>query len=146
MKEVDEKLARVRALVPDVYGEEELSPWAYPCAALAGKDHGLVLIPEKEDGIYIEFLAGSPARPVWSGGWCADGELPEPGSQKGRAPVTTNGLQILLDYEKHEVRRIVKECASSVCSKDEITLKAGSAEISVSKSGVNINKGAIKVS
>ncbi len=146
VEEVDEKLGRITALVPEVYGKDEPSPWASPCAPLAGNKHGLVLLPERLDGVWVEFIKGDPSRPIWSGGWWADGELPKPGTQKVRALVTTKGHQIVLDDEKDEVRLIVGDGASIVLSKHGITLKAGSAQISLSNSGVNINDGALKVS
>jgi hypothetical protein len=52
-----ETLGRLRAQVPEVYGDAD-SPWAFPVVPFAGPNHGLVLLPEVGDGVWIEFEAG----------------------------------------------------------------------------------------
>jgi hypothetical protein len=39
------------------------------------KDKGLLLIPEPGDGVWIEFEAGDPNWPIWSGCLWEHGEL-----------------------------------------------------------------------
>ncbi len=61
-------IGRLRARVPAVLGEDTLSGWALPCAPFGGgKDRGLLLLPEVEDTVWIEFAAGDVSRPIWSG-------------------------------------------------------------------------------
>lgn len=66
---------RLRALVPDVLGTEA-SGWALPCAPYTGPNAGLHAIPPAGAGVWIEFEAGDPSRPIWVGGWWADGQVP----------------------------------------------------------------------
>ena len=71
-----DNLGRIRANVPEVLGDVE-SPWALPCAPYAGPDQGLFALPAVGAGVWIEFEAGDPSRPIWVGGWWADGEAPK---------------------------------------------------------------------
>ncbi len=61
-------IGRIRARVPAVLGEEAESGWALPCAPFGGgKDRGFLFLPEVGDTVWIEFAAGDPCRPIWSG-------------------------------------------------------------------------------
>ena len=62
------KIARLRALVPEVFGEDEECGWALPCAPWGGgKNRGLFAMPDVGDTVWIEFEAGDPMRPIWAG-------------------------------------------------------------------------------
>jgi uncharacterized protein involved in type VI secretion and phage assembly len=68
--EVDDPLAigRLRAKVPAVLGEDLACGWALPCAPFGGgKERGMYALPEVGDTVWIEFAAGDPSRPIWSG-------------------------------------------------------------------------------
>ncbi|HYY42592.1 MAG TPA: phage baseplate assembly protein V, partial [Pyrinomonadaceae bacterium] len=67
-----EQMGRIQARVPEVL-QEASSAWAVPCVPFAGAGHGLVLLPELGDGVWIEFEAGDIARPVWTGCWWGAG-------------------------------------------------------------------------
>ena len=68
-------IGRLRALVPAVLGET-MTGWAIPCAPYAGTGAGFYAIPMIGAGVWIEFEAGDVSRPLWSGAWWADGEVP----------------------------------------------------------------------
>lgn len=62
------EIGRVRALVPEVLGEEVKTGWALPCAPFGGgKDRGLLFLPQEGDTVWIEFAAGDLSRPIWAG-------------------------------------------------------------------------------
>lgn len=68
--DVDDPLGigRVRARVPAVLGEEQQSGWALPCVPFGGgRDRGMLFLPEVGDTVWIEFAAGDPTRPIWTG-------------------------------------------------------------------------------
>jgi hypothetical protein len=69
-------LGRIQAKVPAVLGDVQ-SGWAYPCAPYVGSGAGLYAIPPVGAGVWIEFEAGDPSRPIWSGGWWGDGDVPQ---------------------------------------------------------------------
>ena len=147
VKDVDDpdKLGRITAQVPEVYGDTD-SPWAVPAVPFAGKDHGLILLPEVGDGVWIEFEAGDPSRPIWTGGWWGSDEMPGDGGPLKRALVTTKGSKIILDDDGGSLRLIHSGGAELTMTDSDITLKIGSSQIVLSASGVDINNGALKVS
>jgi uncharacterized protein involved in type VI secretion and phage assembly len=66
--------ARLKVRVPAVMGDAEI--WALPCLPLAGPKIGTYLIPEIGTGVWVEFEAGDPSYPIWSGCYWGDGQTP----------------------------------------------------------------------
>lgn len=62
------RIGRVRAKVPDVYGDDE-SGWAMPSAPFGGAGSGLFAVPASGAGVWVEFEHGDPDYPVWTGCW-----------------------------------------------------------------------------
>lgn len=146
VRDVDdsENLGRLVAQVPEVYGEED-SPWALPSVPFAGNGHGLVALPEVGDGVWIEFEAGDPSRPIWTGCWWASNEIPEPGGTQTRVFVTTAGHKLILDDDGGELKLLHSGGTEITMTNDNITLKAGTGKIVISSSGISVNNGAFEV-
>ena len=140
----DENLGRIKARVPEIY-EYEDSPWALPSVPFAGDNHGLVVLPEVGDGVWIEFEAGDPSRPIWTGCWWASNELPDPGGKQTRVLVTSGGHKIVLDDENSELKLLHSGGGEITMTDDDITIKIRSTQIVLSDRGVNINNGALEV-
>jgi len=92
---------RLQALVPEVLGETP-SGWALPAAPFAGPLSGFFAVPPVGAGVWIEFEAGDPSRPIWSGGWWAAGEAPisetgSPAQQTTKIMRSDFGLMVYLD-------------------------------------------------
>jgi hypothetical protein len=66
---------RITALVPEVLGLTP-SSWALPCTPYAGVQAGLFTVPLPGSGVWIEFEAGDVTRPIWSGCWWGNAEVP----------------------------------------------------------------------
>jgi uncharacterized protein involved in type VI secretion and phage assembly len=66
--------ARLKVKVPMVMGEAEV--WALPALPLAGRDMGCYLIPEAGAGVWVEFEAGDPSVPIWTGCFWGDNQTP----------------------------------------------------------------------
>ncbi len=66
---------RVKVQVPAVLSDLEV--WAMPCLPMAGSNIGVYTIPEPGSGVWIEFEGGDPSYAIWTGGFWADGELPQ---------------------------------------------------------------------
>ncbi|MGH9497268.1 MAG: phage baseplate assembly protein V [Candidatus Sulfotelmatobacter sp.] len=65
------QIGRVMVLVPDAGGVIP-STWAMPCVPIAGKQMGTFMVPQIGSGVFVQFEAGDPDRPVWMGGWWGD--------------------------------------------------------------------------
>lgn len=93
-------LGRIKAKVPEILGTQETG-WALPCS-YAGNGEGLFAIPPVGAGVWIEFEAGDPSRPVWSGGWWGTGQVPQNQKSTTATPTmkilrSSAGLLIALD-------------------------------------------------
>jgi hypothetical protein len=100
-------MGRIRALVPEVLDDQE-SPWALPCTPYAGAGVGHYTIPPVDAGVWIEFEAGDPARPVWTGGWWAEGAVPESNAGTAASPPlkilrSEQGLMVALDDDAQTI-------------------------------------------
>ncbi|HKQ31541.1 MAG TPA: phage baseplate assembly protein V [Burkholderiales bacterium] len=142
----EEKLGRIRAYVPDVYGEDVMSPWALPCVPLAGASHGLVCLPEADDGVWIEFEAGDRNRPVWTGCWWGKDDLADDlGAPLARSFVTTAGHRVTLDDDGNTITIEHADGAKVELTDSSMTLECKSGTVVLDSSGVNINDGALTV-
>ena len=65
---VDPKEGRIMCLVPDVLGVTP-SGWAVPCFQFGGPQMGQYALPQIGSGVWVEFEAGDPEFPIWSGSW-----------------------------------------------------------------------------
>lgn len=67
-----EKLGRMRARVPAVFGDVETG-WAMPCVTVAD----CLPLPAVGSGVWIEFEGGDANYPIWSGSfWTSTNEMP----------------------------------------------------------------------
>jgi uncharacterized protein involved in type VI secretion and phage assembly len=71
-----ENMGRIQANVPEILGDET-SPWALPCAPYSGDGLGSYAVPPVGAGVWIEFEAGDPSRPIWTGSWWGRNQLPQ---------------------------------------------------------------------
>jgi len=62
------QIGRILATVPDAGGLVPTT-WAMPAMPIAGKQMGVYVVPQIGAGVWIQFEAGDPDRPVWTGGW-----------------------------------------------------------------------------
>ncbi|HEY8973282.1 MAG TPA: phage baseplate assembly protein V [Burkholderiaceae bacterium] len=99
-------IGRVKAQVPEVLGADVVTPWATPCAPYAGPGVGLHAVPPVGAGVWIEFEAGDPSRPIWSGGWWGTADLPKDEQGTAAKPPlkilrSEQGLMVSLDDDAH---------------------------------------------
>jgi Type VI secretion system/phage-baseplate injector OB domain len=91
---------RLKVRVPAVL--DDLEVWAMPCAPCAGAGMGFYALPEQGTGVWVEFEAGDPSYPIWTGFFWADDELPEnEAGKQASAPLkiwrSAQGLLLVLD-------------------------------------------------
>lgn len=94
-------MGRIRALVPEVL-DDQTSPWALPCVPFAGDGLGQHTVPPVDAAVWIEFEAGDPSRPIWTGCWWAEGQVPKNNQGTAAMPPlkiirTEAGLMVAMD-------------------------------------------------
>lgn len=99
-----EDLGRLKVKVPSVLGAEVVTGWALPCLPYGGDaNQGMLFIPEREAGVWIEFEEGDLEFPVWVGTFWSkpdgDSELPKPNDAEGAEED---------DVQKPVTRKIIK--------------------------------------
>ena len=103
-----QSMGRLRASVPEVLGEEVVSPWALPCAPYSGDGVGIYAVPPVGAGVWIEFEAGDPARPIWAGCWWGTEQLPQNETGAATKPSikiirTESGTMLTMDDDKQVI-------------------------------------------
>lgn len=78
-------LGRIRALVPEVLGDVQTG-WAVPALPYSGNGSGSYTVPAVDAGVWIEFEAGDVSRPIWTGCWWSEGQLPKDEAGADTAP------------------------------------------------------------
>jgi uncharacterized protein involved in type VI secretion and phage assembly len=139
-------LGRLRARVPEVLADVETG-WALPCAPYAGDGVGLFTVPPPDAGVWIEFEAGDVSRPIWSGCWWGDGQLPNQATPEIKVLKTASGHTITLDdtsgSEKVEITD--KNGAKIMMDQSGIEVSKGSQKVKLTQSSVTVNDGALEV-
>jgi hypothetical protein len=129
-------LGKLKVSVPDVLADQPGVAW--PCVPFAGRHHGFVSIPEKDDGVWIEFEDGNPGHPIWVGCWWGANDMPAPADIKVRCWVTTKGLAVVMDDDKNEISLQHPDGPSITLSSSGITLSTDGATITLGDDGITI--------
>ncbi len=100
-------LGRLKARVPEVLTDVETG-WALPCAPYAGNGVGLYTVPPPGAGVWIEFESGDVSRPIWSGCWWGEGQLPQDEAGTAALPPlkilrSEQGLLLALDDDEQTI-------------------------------------------
>jgi uncharacterized protein involved in type VI secretion and phage assembly len=100
-------LGRLKARVPEVLGDVETG-WALPSAPYAGNGIGVFTVPPPGSGVWIEFEAGDVSRPIWTGCWWGENQLPENESGTRATPPlkiirSEKGLMVTLDDDSQTI-------------------------------------------
>jgi uncharacterized protein involved in type VI secretion and phage assembly len=135
---------RIKARVPAVLDDQE-SSWAEAALPFAGSSHGLVMLPQVGDGVWIEFEAGDISRPIWTGGFFKSGDRPAPKSARARVIVTEGGHQLVLDEDSNEIKLVHPGGATLTMSATEIVMSLGACELKMTATEIALNQGMVKV-
>jgi hypothetical protein len=139
LNNVDPELrGRLMLTVPDVLGAIP-SSWAEPCVPLAGPTGppmGIYFVPPIGAGVWVEFEAGSPDYPIWSGcRWGAASDIPS--LAKAGNPADPNiVMQSLLQHTF-----MISDMPPSPATGGIVLKSATNAMIVVNDSGIYINNG-----
>jgi uncharacterized protein involved in type VI secretion and phage assembly len=110
-----EQLGRLRVRVPSLLADT-LPGWAWPVTPYGGNGVGLFALPKRDDIVWVEFMEGELAHPLWSG--CA---WAKPGGRSELPPEALDGYPdtvVLRTASGHTVR------LSDVDGHERITVRA----------------------
>jgi uncharacterized protein involved in type VI secretion and phage assembly len=82
---------RIQVQVSDVTGLAPAS-WAMPCVPIAGIQSGMVALPVRGSGVWVEFEHGDPDYPIWTG--CFWGSAAEVPALARATPPTTPAITL----------------------------------------------------
>jgi uncharacterized protein involved in type VI secretion and phage assembly len=153
-----QQMGRLQVSCDVVLGSEKV--WALPCVPYAGPGVGFYFIPPQGAGVWIEFEGGDVSRPIWTGCYWAQGQLPPDAASADIKLIVTDKATLTIDDSAGEV--VVKnESGSTITWNTDVTTEAGSAthtvgaagvvsestpgKVEVGAAGVTINNGAFKV-
>jgi uncharacterized protein involved in type VI secretion and phage assembly len=135
---------RLQVKVPSLFGE--FAVWAMPCVPYAGKKVGFYSLPPVDAGVWVEFEAGDPSYPVWTGCFWADDEVPDSGGPDIKIWKTAK-ITARLDDSKGELL-LQNDSDSKTTYASTVKIESGSANVTVGESSgisVTVNDGALEV-
>ena len=151
--------ARLLVKAPTVLGD--LEAWAMPCVPYAGSDVGFLFLPDHGTGVWLEFEAGDPSFPIWSGFFWDVGQSPPAAPGAKTKVIRTRAVTLVLDDDVPEVRIaadgggvltvgddviLARDAARVRLTDNGVTIQSGSgAQVIVTGPGVSINDGALDV-
>ncbi len=92
---------RVEIRVPAVLGDQIV--WAMPCVPFAGKGVGFHMLPPAGAGVWIEFEAGDPSYPIWTGCYWSSGDIDAIDERAAIKFIRTDKLTLRIDDERGEL-------------------------------------------
>ena len=145
------QLGRVQVSVPAVLGDGQMS-WAMPCAPFAGPGVGFFAIPPVGANVWVEFEAGDPDYPIWSGGFWGVGEVPAQPAIAQMKVLKTDGVTLTFSdlpgaggFILEVGPPVVPVPLKLVCNAGGIELSNSAATIKMTPVSVSINNGALEV-
>ena len=145
------QLGRVQVSVPAVLGEGTLS-WAMPCAPYAGSGVGFFAVPPVGANVWVEFEAGDPDYPIWSGCFWGVGEVPALPALPQMKVLKTDSITLTLSdlpgvggFTLEVNPPAVATPLKLVFDATGIELSNGAASVKLTPVSVSVNNGALEV-
>jgi hypothetical protein len=142
---------RIQVTCPDILGEGRQS-WAMPCTPYAGKNVGLFAVPPEKANVWVEFEAGDPNHPIYSGCFWDSGHVPATPALPTTKMLKTDGLTLKIDDRPGaggvtiEVGPPVVPAALKISlTSSGIVFSNGAASVKLTPTTVSLNEGALQV-
>lgn len=92
---------RIEVRVPAVLGDQVV--WAMPCVPFAGKGVGFHMLPPAGAGVWVEFEAGDPSYPIWTGCYWSAGDIEPTDDVEAVKFIRTDKLTLRIDDVRGEL-------------------------------------------
>jgi hypothetical protein len=139
-KEDRKRMGVITVKIPEIFIDCTI-PLVKPSVPFAGERCGFFAFPKIGDGIMVMFQGGDPSRPIHTGFWWADDQIPEPISLDTVGLVSRTGHRVILDDKNESISLVHAKGAEISLTEDEITFKIGRTKMVISSKGVNVNNG-----
>lgn len=149
--------ARLQVSVPSVFGEVNML-WAMPCAVVASPMAGVYMVPPKDALVWIDFEEGDPERPIWSGCFWNQKQIPAQTAQQAVIKLGATTLNIMAgdgpggltitvgEGENAPTLSVSEEGVAMRVGQGKIDLKADELSLAVGEDALTIRSGAIEIS
>jgi hypothetical protein len=88
-------MGRLQVSAPAALGAAQV--WATPCAPFAGPNVGFFALPPNGANVWVEFEAGNPEKPIWSGCFWGPGDWPAAMAIPGMTVIATDTATLLIN-------------------------------------------------
>lgn len=149
-----ESRGRLRVSCPAV-GEEDDGDelWALPCVPYAGNDRGMLFLPDVGTQIWVEFEAGDPSMPIWSGCYWDKSTAPGGGEPHIKI-IKTEKIEIRIDDEENKITignafgtmLEIKDGRLVIKANTEIALQVATMKAALNVTKFDIHDGAMSIS
>ncbi len=142
---------RVKVTVAQVLDEVEV--WALPCVPYAGRSRGFFAMPEVGTSVWVEFEAGDPSHPIWTGCFWNDNEIAEADASPAIKFFRTGKFTLRINDDDGEVLidngsgSSIKLTASEIVIKSATVRQEGSGgrKTVLSATAFRVNDGGLEV-
>lgn len=142
------RMGRLQVSCPHVLGANLMS-WALPCVPFAGVGEGFYMLPTIGSNVWLEFEAGDPDRPIWTGCFWGRNEVPSNASLPTTRTIKTRGLELTLDDALGITIQAGPPTVGVPCTvklaAQGIEITVGAASIKLDPARVSVNEGALEV-
>lgn len=146
-----DRMGKLQVSCPAVLGGSVLS-WAMPCVPFAGRGTGFYMLPSVGSDVWVEFEAGNPSRPIWSGCFWPYQGIPTAAPLPTARTLVTDALSLTLDDTPGAAHATIAIDPPAVpvpcrvrCDAAGVEITVGAMSIKVGSAEVNVNQGALKV-
>lgn len=114
-----------------------ITNWAMPCVPFASLLAGTFIRPEIGSNVWVEFERGDQDKPIWTGSWWGDDEIPFIADEYSAIPVTP---VITIETGLEGISISPAPLAVGLSEPGNVNIKAGGGDtvISLSPDGVSI--------
>jgi hypothetical protein len=145
------RMGRLQVSCPEVLELNALA-WAMPSVPFAGANEGFYMMPSVTSNVWVEFEAGDPERPIWSGCFWTTQTIPAHAMLPTVRTIATTSATITLDDTPGTGGVTLSlgpagsppTCTIS-CGVTGIDISMGANKVAVRVDGVDVNNGALKV-
>jgi uncharacterized protein involved in type VI secretion and phage assembly len=130
------------------------SSWALPCLPFAGTLSGFFVLPAINSAVWVEFEGGDVRKPIWTGGFWAEGQIPPlalaapPALQQLTIQTTAGNTLLVSDVPGPTGGILLQTVAGAFISISDtgiIISNGQGATIAMTGPAVTVNQGAMEV-